>query len=348
MAEVDRTQHDTPSGEGHHTDHAPPQDVPTDDSFSAALQHSMRVFSGEADAEEVPGETAAPPGAPQPDTPAPTPRFATQEEAERAHREAEQRMHQSTQEAASLRRYVETLELRLRDLEAHPGHPGAEQPHAQPAAAPQPLNIRERLKQAYQDASALDPDAEHYYQQQQDILVNAQAEILENLLAQPRLTEEQITQKIQQGVRQAQQDWQRQTQQQTDSARQTQKLLDAATAAGLDVRPPPDDGRGFAGLHYQDLMLAVAQDMYPADATEDQAIAHVVNLVRDRWGLQAPGTQANGINPPTLQQSARQAQTHQAPLERSGMGRPAASPQQAHPMSMSEAIEGTLRPRRPS
>jgi hypothetical protein len=259
-------------------------------------------------------------------------------------------MHQSTQEAATLRRYVESLEGRLRDLEAPTGQTRTEQPPAQPQPTPQPINVRERLKRAYQEASALDPEADNYYQQQQDILVNAQAEILENLLAQPRLTEEHITQRIQQGITQAQQDWQRQTQQQTATERQTRKLLDAATAAGLDVRPPPEDGRGFAGLHYQDLMFAVAHDMYPAQATEDEAIAHVVTLVRERWGVTAPGTTppSNGTTPPAVQQSARQAQTQQAPLERAGMGRPAASPQQAQPMSMSQAIEGTLRPRRPS
>lgn len=335
--EINRTSHETlPPPAPAPPEASPPQDIPTEDGFSAALEHSLRHYNGEEEPPEEPPDETEPAA-----TTPPARRFASQEEAERAHREAEQRMHQSTQEAAALRRHVEQVELRLRELETS-------RPQEQPpsAAPPTQINIRERLKAAYTEASNLDPDADNYYQRQQDILVNAQAEILENLLSSTRLTEEQISQRIQQGVQQAQADWQRQTQQQTDAQRQTQKLLDAATAAGLDVRPPPDDGRGFAGLHYNDLMFAVANDMYPADATEDQAIAHVVTLIRERWGVSTPGATNHAANGATPPQTPSTTPTH-APLERSGMGRPAVSPQQAQPMSMSEAIDATLRPRRP-
>ena len=64
-------------------------------------------------------------------------------------------------------------------------------------------------------------------------------------------------------------------------------LLDTATRHGLDVREPsPDDPWG--GTHYADLMTAVAHNLYPADATEDQAIAAVIAVVRKRHAPPPP------------------------------------------------------------
>ena len=94
------------------------------------------------------------------------------------------------------------------------------------------------------------------------------------------------------------------------AARLRAQLLETATRHGLDVREPsPDDPWG--GTHYADLMTAVAHDLYPADATEDQAIAAVVDVVRHRHGLDRPPPAPE--RPTTIAEALRQ---HQHPAHR--------------------------------
>ena len=88
------------------------------------------------------------------------------------------------------------------------------------------------------------------------------------------------------------------------------KLLREAEAHGLDVtEPTPENPLG--GRHYGDLFTAVDHNLYPVDATEDQAIAAVVDVVRHRHGLDRPPPAPE--RPTTIAEALRQ---HQHPAHR--------------------------------
>lgn len=355
---------------------AEPQEAPRirpggTDTLSQALEEQQETYAqkslaGHPAEEDTPAEDApvepeqleshpadtgtsegTPPVAPAPPAvPSRTLRYTTHEEAERAAEEARTRMHEAATEAAEWRRRYLEQEDRLRQQPVTPPEP----PH--PPAPPVPaFNAREHFRQAYKRIDALDPTAEEYEAQQQEILVEAQAEAFERIgRQQPTLTPEEIERRATAAAESVVQRAESVHMQRTEQERLTAKLLGYAREHGLDVTPPTEQDP-FGGRHYEDLMKAVTRNMYPADADEDHAIAAVTDVVRQRWGIEAAppanGTPPGATTTPPPRPSAAEAPL--VPMERAGVGRTSA-PQDdldARPMKLDELLERSMTMRRP-
>ena len=280
----------------------------------------------------------------------PSLRFRNQEEAERAHAEAERRMHEATEERALTQRRLDLLEAELlavrRTQETRPAEP---EPALVPA--PEPLDVKDLRRKAYRRIEALDPDADDFEERRLDILAETDAQIDTHRAA---VHEARMRQIAQEENRQSLERFRTETSQQTDAERKSTKLLDRAAAAGLDVATPTSDNP-LGGLHLQELQAAVDQGLYPATADEDTAIQAVIDVVAKRHRI-TPGPprkapdKANGkaleISPET-QESTRRVQAQQAPMERAGPGRPTPAPrdEDTRPMTMDEILERTMQPR---
>lgn len=296
-----------------------------------------------------PGDTGTPGPTPpaSPEPPAPRLKYTSHEEAERAELAATRRMHEAVQEAAEWRKRVERLEQQVQERPAVP------EPVKTPEPTPVPaFDAKAHIAKAYQRMSELDPTSEEYEARQQAIFTEALGEAFEHYATHTTLSQAQIDQRIHDTARAVAQEAVTASLQQRDAATHVAdlrtRLLRSATEAGLDVREPSDTDR-FGGRHYADLMYAVDNGVYPSDATEDAAIAAVVDVVRERWGLTtppaAPGTQA----PATVSSPAPASAAPFVPMERGSAGQPVPQPDvfAQRGMSLNELVERSMTMRRP-
>lgn len=299
------------------------------------LEQSQQTITGHPAATppdeilEEPPEDTVPPGEPAPaepppaEPPAPSFKYANQEEAEKAAQEAARRMHEVSEETAYLRRQVEELQLQRSAPEPAPAAP--------PVDTAPPLDIAEIVKTGFQQAAQLDPNLENFESQQHEIVASRIGEAIQQYVdvrtasvqqAQPAATAEEVRAMVAAEVRAA-----RQSQSQS-------QLIEMAAAEGLDVSPPTAENP-LGGIHYHDLSAAVQADKH-VEGEEMEAIRSVIDVVKQRHGLNQPAPPAAPPAPsvnPQVQDNA--------PLERTGMGRPSTSadPMDAGPMHLSELLE---------
>lgn len=301
----------------------------------------------------LPGEPAVP-GEP---TPAPPPRlkYQSHEEAERAYAEAERKMQEEAQRRAFLEREVELYRQHAALLERQAQTVDAPPQTTAPATAPAPFDPKEHFRKAYDKMAQLNPTTEDFEAQQQTVFIDALDEAFRHLSSTTALTDAQVTARIQAEIATALEGQSQQVRQQTERERIQGKLTKYATDHGLDMAAP-EETNPLGGAHYHDVMRAVEQNLYPADADEDAAIAHVVNLVRERRGVTAapttPGSPPpNGARPvnPSPPSTTQRAQALNTPMERSGMGRPHNAPEEmdTRSFSLSEMLERSLSVRKP-
>lgn len=322
------------------------------DGLTDVLDAQSQRFSMDGHpASEVPPEETTPPpdtipapDGPVPDAaPAPAPeipayKYASQDEAERAAREAAQRMHEATEETAWLRRQFEELSRQSRSPETQPPAPVAP-----PAPEVPPFDAEAHFLQTYRQASQLDPNAEDYDEQQRDLVARRTAEAFQ--VYDQRFQEyERRLQTQHDEIYQELQARQTQQTQETEHDRVLGKLLAHAQTQGLDVDIPTADTLG--GQHYQDVVLAARMGRYPPQAGEDDAIAAVVDYVRQVRHI----TPAAPVSPatPTVPAAPVPPAAPPAPMERSGTGRPPAAADDelsGHPATLDEALAGTLQMR---
>ena len=295
----------------------------------------------------------APPASPAPPVPQ---RYASLEEADRAAVEAQRRMQEAAEEAAYWRRRAVELEQRPQPVPTTPEPPTTPQP------TPAAFDPKAHFQQAYQRMAELDPTADEYEVRQQAIFTEALEGAFRQYEQHSQLSLQQIEQRVQQAAEAAARQVVTQERQQTHQDSLRGRLLSYATEHGLDVRAPSGSDP-FGGRHYNDLMHAVNNNLYPADANEDTAIAAVVDVVRNRWGINTPLTGAtapNGAAPPVASParpagglppsspSSAPAATF-SPMERSGPGRPAETPTEmdVRGYTLSEVLERSKTMRRP-
>ena len=310
--------------------------------------------------EEEPGEQPLTPASGEGQesvlTPTPALRYHNQEEAERAEREAQQRITEETQRRAALERELELyrqhnalLERQIQQGAQTPTtEPGQQSGATAPQQPPPPFSAKEHFRQAYQRMGTLNPAAEDFETQQQQIFIDALDTAFSHLSSTTALTDAQINERIQVGIQAALPTMQQQVRQQTERERLLDKLASSGTTRGLDMTE--------GGEQYQDIMYAVQRNLYPANATEDEAIAYVIDRVAQLRGVaQTPpagSPPADGARPaPTTPPgtSPQRAQALNTPMERSGMGRPQQAPDEmdTRSFSLSEVLDRSMRVRRP-
>jgi len=268
---------------------------------------------------------------------------------------ATRRMHEATQEAAAERRRAATLEAEkaqiLADLEAL-----RKTEHDRQAArdAEPPFDAKAHMKAAYKRAAAieLDPTAENYEAQlevQQDIIAEAQADILARVIPQqPSLTEARIRELARTEAVEAATAQRTQQSEEAENLRVFNLLLAQAKESGLDVEAPTEDNL-LGGRHYHDIVtVAQTPKLYVtegAEQTVEDQITAIVTYVTKRHGTAAT---PNGQRQ-TTPASVRTAQARNAPMERTGMGRTAAQPQETEdvkPLTLDQALKDTMGRRR--
>ena len=300
--------------------------------------------------EGEPGQEV-PAGGPAP-SPAPQYRYQSQDEAERAEREAQQRITEETQRRAALEREVELyrqhnalLERQIQQgTQTTPG-----EPDTTPQATPT-FSAKDHFQQAYQRMAALNPAADDFETQQQGIFIDALDSAFSRLSQTTALTEAQITAKIEAGIQAALPTIQAQVvTREANRIRMMGKITNHATNRGLDFSED--------GVHYQDVMYAINNNLYPADANEDEAIAYVIEGVAGRRGVASPAPPAGsppgqpGARPASTPSPtpSQRAQALNTPMERSGMGRPQQAPDEmdSRSFSLSEMLNRSMRVRQP-
>jgi len=305
--------------------------------------------------DEEPADTPAPrlasPPAPA-DIP-PGPRYENYEAAERAALEAQQRITEETQRRAALEREIELYRQHNTLLERQIQHGSTLPPDARPSETPAgdtpaPFNAKTHFQQAYQRMAALNPAAEDFEQQQQQVFIDA-LDAAFTRLSSGVLTAEQIQARIEAGIEAAVPAVQQHVRQQTERERLVGKLTRYGTEHGLNMDQ--------ASEHYQDVMYAVERNLYPATATEDEAIAYVIDRVAQLRGVASTTPRTPGSPPPpsgarpatTPSHTPQRVQALNTPMERSGMGRQTEAPDEmdTRPFSLSEMLDRSMRARRP-
>jgi len=267
---------------------------------------------------------------------------------------ATRRMHEATQEAAAERRRVATLEAEkaqiLADLEALRK---TEQDRQAARDAEPPFDAKAHMKAAYKRAAAieLDPTAEDYeakLEQQQDIIAEAQADILARITSTPSLTEAKVRELARREAVEAATAQRTQQSEEAESLRVFNLLLTQAKESGLDVEAPTEENL-LGGRHYHDIVtVAQTPKLYVtegAEQTVEDQINAIVTYVSKRHGTAAT---PNGQRQ-TTPASVRAAQTRNAPMERTGMGRTTARPQETEdvkPLTLDQALQDTMGRRR--
>ena len=302
----------------------------------------------------LPPQTTPSPDAGQPLT-APQFRYESQQAAEQAEQEAQRRITEETQRRSALERELELYRqhnaLLERQVQQGPQSPTPPSPGQDgPQTPAPPFNVKEHLRGAYQRMQAVNPAAEDFEAQQQTIFIDALSDAVDQLRTTTSLTEAQITARVDAGIQAALPAVQQGIRQQSERDRLLGKLNAYGAEHGLDMTE--------GGEQYQDVMYAVERSLYPQAATEDEAIAYVVDRVAQLRGVATttppvqPGSPPSSdgarpaTHPPTTPQRAQALNT---PMERSGMGRQADAPDEmdTRSFSLSEMLDRSLRVRRP-
>jgi hypothetical protein len=261
----------------------------------------------------------------------------------------QQRITEETQRRAALEREVELYRQHNALLERQIHQGTLTKDVTPPPATTPPFSAKEHFQRAYQQMAELNPAAEDFEQQQQRVFIDA-LDTAFSRLSGTTLTDEQMNARIEAGIQAALPASQEQSRQQTERERLLGKLASYGAGHGLDMQR--------SSAHYQDVMYAVERNLYPPTATEDEAIAYVVDRVAQLRGVASSAPPTTPGSPPPL--SGARPATHPAPtpqrtqalntpMERSGMGRQAQAPDEmdTRTFSLSEMLNRSMRARKP-
>ena len=287
---------------------------------------------------EEAGEVKAKEGeeAPKKEEAAAGPRFKSQEEAEKAHLEAETRMHTATTEAADLKRQNAELQKKLEVAERPLEKPTEEKPVVKPPTEEERMaKIVEATKAANAVAvpklRALDPDDPDYEQKYADIqteiaIATAKA-LLEVGISTASLSREEVEQIYQEKL-----DAERKKGEATEAARIEVKAKDIAIKSGLDLSDP----ESLDSIVWDRMKGQIPEEIY-AKGTLEAQVEWVTAEVRKRIGKAA-------LTEAERQAAARIAQENNQPLGKGGQ-KPKPQTQQKQEGSLASDFEDARRQR---
>ena len=278
------------------------------------LEEEVPVGGPEAKPEEgkEAGEVKVKEGeeAPKKEEPPSGPRFKSQEEAEKAHLEAERRMTTATTEAAELKRQNAELQKKLEAVEKPPEKPVEEKPViTAPTNEDRMVKIVEATKAANAAAvpklRALDPDDPDYEQKYADIQTEITAALAKALLevsiSPASLSREEVEQIYQDKL-----DAGRKKDEAAEATRLETKAKDMAIKAGLDLSDP----ESVDSIVWDRMKGQIPEEVYAKGTLEAQA-EWVIAEVRKRTGKVA-------LTEAERQEAARIAQENNQPLGKGG------------------------------
>jgi hypothetical protein len=264
---------------------------------------------------------------PPPEEPAPPAvnfKYANQEEAEKAAREAAQRMHQVSEEAAFLRRQLE-------EAQVPPEPPTPAEPPPPEVTPPTVEEVMQMLQNGYKQARILDPNLDNFEDQQTEIVTRAQAEAMLKLMqsqaspapqpTQPQVTPEEISRMVEAEL------------QKERTRRLQSELFEMAASEGLDISAPTDENP-LGGIHHGVFLAAINADNH-LPGQEREAMRSVIDVTKRHFGITE-----DAATPPAPPASTPPLPP--APMERAGQGRPAGSnmdEMDRRPMHLSELLE---------
>ena len=266
--------------------------------------------------EEKPGEAKAKEGEepPKKEEPPAGPRFKSQEEAEKAHAEAERRMTVATTEAADERKAREKLELELEELRLQQTKPPEKKEEKPVVAAPtddeRMAKITEATKAANRAAlpklRALDPDDPDYEEKYSDLMTEINAATVKALLevgiSTASLTREEVEQIYQDKL-----DADRQKGEATEAARVETKAREIGVKLGLTL----DDPESADAIIWDRYKSKIPQEVFDKNSLEAQ-VEWVAAAVRKVTGKAA-------LTKAEKEEAARIAQENNQPLGRGGV-----------------------------
>ena len=282
--------------------------------------------------EEKPGEAKAKESeeSPKQEEPPAGPRFKSQEEAEKAHGEAERRMTVATTEAADERRAREKLERELEELRLQQAKPPEAKEEKPVVAAPTNDERMAKIVEATKAANAvavpklraLDPDDPDYEQKYADIQTEITAALAKALLdvsiSPASLTREEVEKIYQEKL-----DAGRQKDEATEAARVETKAREIGVKLGLTL----DDPESADSIIWDKYKGKIPQEVFDKNSLEAQ-VEWVGAAVRKETGKEA-------LTEAEKEEAARIAQENNQPLGRGGV-KPKTLPKQTQEGSLAD------------
>ena len=255
------------------------------------------------------------------------PRFKSQEEAEKAHAEAERRMTAATTEAADERKAREKLEKELEEFRAKPPETKEEKPVvAAPTHDERMAKIVEATKVANAAAvpklRALDPDDPDYEQKYADIQTEITAALAKALL-EVSISPNSLTREEVEKIYQEKLDAGRQKDEAAEAARVEAKAREIGVKLGLTL----DDPESADSIIWDKYKGKIPQEVFDKNSLEAQVewVAAAVRKVTGKVAL----TEAE------KEEAARIAQENNQPLGRGGV-KPKTLPKQEQEGSLAD------------
>ncbi|MCL6622939.1 MAG: hypothetical protein K6T55_12695 [Syntrophobacterales bacterium] len=283
----------------------PPETAGEPEGQEETPDQALPEDKGEPAEEETPDQ--APQG--QEETDGPKLKYKSQEEAERAYREAERRMHQATMEKAKLAQELEALKERLAALEKAPEAP----PVNDAEAVGRIVDINSRID----DLDPYDPD----YARQKAILEMEKAILLDSVRQRQAMPSPDAIKEIVQQELAARQQQEKEARELEDLVRQAVSL---AQAHGLDMTPGSWDHRQF--------WRAVRAGEAPEGDLETQVKALAQEILQDKATLGQ-----------TAAQNMQRVHTENAVLGRGGPGPGSVNPENYRPSTIHEILASNRR-----
>jgi hypothetical protein len=268
------------------------------------------------------------------------PRFKSQEEAEKAHAEAERRMHEATTKEAEERKARETLQREVDELKAQQAKPPEEKKEEKPVVtAPTNEERMAKIVEATKTANAaavpklraLDPDDPDYEQKYADIqteITSALAKaLLEASISPASLSREEVEQIYQEKL-----DADREKGKVAEGARLEAKAKEMAIKSGLDLADP----ESVDSIIWDRMKGQIPDEVY-AKGTLEAQVEWVTAEVRKRTGKAA-------LSEAEKEEAARITQENNQPLGKGGL-KPKPQPKQETEGSLASDFEDARRAR---
>lgn len=256
---------------------------------------------------------AGPEGPPVSDT-GPKFKYKSQEEAERAYREAERRMHQATSEKAALQRELEELKQRLAALE---GKQQGEQPERTPPPKEEAVERLVALNNQIDNLDPFDPD----YQRRRAELELEKAFILDAVKGREAIPSPEAVKELVRRELAAREEEETRRRELEDLSRRVTRM---AESYGLDMKPDSWDYRQF--------WRAVRAGDVPEGDLETQVKTLAEEILADKANF---GQRAV--------QSMKKIHDENAVLGRGGAGPPAGGQEMKRPTSIHEILAANRR-----
>ena len=305
---------------------------PNDELGEEALEGGPEVKSGE---ETKPGEEEAKSGeeAPKKEEPPIGPRFKSQEDAEKAHAEAERRMHEATTKEAEERKAREKAERELEELRQAQAKLPEKKPEEKPVVkAPTEEERTAKISEAAKTANlaampklrSLDPDDPDYEEKYAAIMTDINVAIgkalLEVSIAPSSLTREEVEKIYEERAK-----TEREKVEAAEAGRIEIRAKEMGVKAGLSL----DDPESADSIIWDRFKTQIPQEVYDKNSLEAQ-VEWVTNKVRSITGKVA-------LTVAEKEEAARKIQEDNQPLGRGGVRpKPAVNPKDETPGSLAE------------